>query len=157
MAEQAERLRQREALRASRRAEHEARRVANEAAREAHRQACLEGMRRTGQIPSNPSANESESEIDNADDLSSNGSVSDGEGSHDKPKSTKQKSRLGKRLNPITVVSKSVKGKLKVNLPVRGSSVTPKRTKVRIASVKKSKSLYSLFVCSDSQVVPQFS
>ncbi|CAH8649823.1 unnamed protein product [Dicrocoelium dendriticum] len=51
IAKQAERLRQREAIRAARRAEHEARRTANEAAREAHREACLEGMKRAGQLP----------------------------------------------------------------------------------------------------------
>nr|CAH8861168.1 unnamed protein product [Trichobilharzia regenti] len=48
---QSERLRQREAIRAKRRAEHEARRAANEADREAHRAACLEGMKRAGQLP----------------------------------------------------------------------------------------------------------
>ncbi|CAL8108724.1 unnamed protein product [Calicophoron daubneyi] len=52
VAEQAERLREREALRAKRRAEHEAHRIANEEAREAHRAACLEGMRRAGQLVS---------------------------------------------------------------------------------------------------------
>ncbi|KAK4468050.1 hypothetical protein MN116_008225 [Schistosoma mekongi] len=55
LAVQSERLRQREIIRAKRRAEHEARRIANEAEREAHRIACLEGMKRAGQLslPSN--------------------------------------------------------------------------------------------------------
>ncbi|TNN21189.1 Suppressor of SWI4 1 isoform 2 [Schistosoma japonicum] len=51
LAVQSERLRQREIIRAKRRAEHEARRIANEAEREAHRIACLEGMKRAGQLP----------------------------------------------------------------------------------------------------------
>nr|AAW24899.1 SJCHGC02371 protein [Schistosoma japonicum] len=51
LAIQSERLRQREIIRAKRRAEHEARRIANEAEREAHRIACLEGMKRAGQLP----------------------------------------------------------------------------------------------------------
>ncbi|VDP85072.1 unnamed protein product [Echinostoma caproni] len=79
VADQAERLRQREALRALRRSEHEARRAANEAAREAHRQACLEGMRRLGQLPKQSSpedlkqecaAASSELDVDDDDDQS---------------------------------------------------------------------------------------
>ncbi|TPP64667.1 Peter pan, partial [Fasciola gigantica] len=139
VADQAERLRQREALRASRRAEHEARRAANEAAREAHRQACLEGMRRAGQLPWKPSSNASETEASDGEDRDSDENTNDEGHSQAEVHLGKKKVRHDKHSIPAVVGSKARKHRCKVILPVRGSLVTPKKTNVRLAGVNKGK------------------